>query len=77
MGTALAHTRSVVALSLPEMVILRQVFGLRLVAIFVPIVAVGILVLGFFLNAVPRSTCARAGFPPLVPAGLMAGPCPV
>ena len=51
-GTALAFMMSVVALSLPEMIILRKVLKLRLIATFVSIVAVGILLVGFVLNAV-------------------------
>ncbi len=52
MGTALAFMMSVVALSLPEMIILRKVLKLRLIAIFVGIVALGILSVGFLFNAV-------------------------
>ena len=52
MGTALAFMMSVVALSLPEMIILRKVLKLRLIAMFVGIVALGILLVGFLFNAV-------------------------
>jgi uncharacterized membrane protein YraQ (UPF0718 family) len=52
MGTALAFMMSVVALSLPEMIILRKVLTLRLIATFVGIVATGILLMGFLFNAV-------------------------
>lgn len=52
MGTALAFMMSVVALSLPEMIILRKVLKLRLIATFVGIVTVGILAVGFIFNAV-------------------------
>ena len=52
MGTALAFMMSVVALSLPEMIILRKVLTLRLIAIFVGIVATGILAVGFLFNAI-------------------------
>jgi uncharacterized protein len=52
MGTALAFMMSVVALSLPEMIILRKVLTLRLIAIFVAIVATGILAVGFLFNAI-------------------------
>lgn len=51
MGTALAFMMSVVALSLPEMIILRKVLKLRLIVIFVSIVAAGILTVGFVFNA--------------------------
>jgi len=52
MGTALAFMMSVVALSLPEMIILRKVLTLRLIATFVAIVATGILAVGFLFNAI-------------------------
>ena len=52
MGTALAFMMSVVALSLPEMIILRKVLKLRLIATFVAIVATGILAVGFLFNAI-------------------------
>ena len=50
MGTALAFMMSVVALSLPDMIILRKVLKLRLIATFVAIVATGILAVGFIFN---------------------------
>lgn len=52
LGTALAFMMSVIALSLPEIVILRRVLRPRLIAAFVGIVAAGILVVGFVFNAV-------------------------
>lgn len=52
MGTALAFMMSVVALSLPEMIILRKVLTLRLIAVFVAIVATGILAVGHLFNAI-------------------------
>lgn len=52
MGTALAFMMSVVALSLPEMIILRKVLKLRLIATFVGIVAAGILTVGFIFNTI-------------------------
>jgi uncharacterized membrane protein YraQ (UPF0718 family) len=52
MGTALAFMMSVVALSLPEVIILRKVLKPRLIATFVGIVAVGILAVGFIFNAI-------------------------
>ena len=42
---------SVIALSFPEMVILRKVLKLRLIATFIGVVAVGILVVGYVFNA--------------------------
>ena len=52
MGTALAFMMSVVALSLPEMIILRKVLKPQLIATFVAIVAAGILAVGYLLNAI-------------------------
>ena len=52
LGTVLAFMMSVIALSLPEMIILRKVLKLRLIAIFVTVVASGILLVGFVFNAV-------------------------
>ncbi|MDP2170559.1 MAG: hypothetical protein Q8J96_09065 [Rhodocyclaceae bacterium] len=43
---------SVVALSLPEMIILRKALKLRLIAIYVTIVAAGIVVVGYLFNAI-------------------------
>ncbi|MBN2906737.1 MAG: permease [Rhodobacteraceae bacterium] len=52
LGTVLAFMMSVIALSLPEMIILRQVLTLRLIAVFVGVVASGILTVGFLFNAI-------------------------
>ena len=52
LGTVLAFMMSVIALSLPEMVILRKVLKLRLIATFVAVVASGILLVGYVFNAV-------------------------
>ncbi len=52
LGTVLAFMMSVIALSLPEMIILRKVLKLRLIATFVGVVAAGILVVGFVFNTV-------------------------
>jgi uncharacterized membrane protein YraQ (UPF0718 family) len=50
LGTALAFMMAVVALSLPEMIILRRVLKLPLIAAFVGIVAVGIMLTGYLFN---------------------------
>ena len=42
---------SVIALSLPEMIILRKVLQLKLIAVFVGVVGTGILAVGFLFNA--------------------------
>ena len=52
LGTVLAFMMSVIALSLPEMVILRKVLRMRLIATFAGVVATGILIVGYLFNAV-------------------------
>lgn len=52
LGTVLAFMMSVIALSLPEIVILRKVLKWRLIAAFVGIVSCGILAVGYVFNAV-------------------------
>jgi hypothetical protein len=52
LGTVLAFMMSVIALSLPEAIILRKVLKLRLIATFVGVVALGILLVGYVFNAV-------------------------
>lgn len=50
LGTVLAFMMSVIALSLPEMIILRKVLTTRLIAVFVGVVGTGILAVGFLFN---------------------------
>jgi uncharacterized membrane protein YraQ (UPF0718 family) len=50
MGTALAFMMSIVAISAPELIILRKVIKLKLIAIFVGIVALAIIVIGYLFN---------------------------
>ena len=52
LGTALAFMMSVIGLSLPEMIILRNVLKPRLIVVFASIVALGILIVGYVFNAV-------------------------
>jgi uncharacterized membrane protein YraQ (UPF0718 family) len=52
LGTVLAFMMSVIALSLPEMIILRKVLKVRLIAAFAGIVGAGILLVGYVFNAV-------------------------
>ena len=52
LGTALAFMMSVVALSFPEMIILRRVLRWQLIAVFIGVVAVGIMAVGFVFNLV-------------------------
>lgn len=52
LGTTMAFMMSVIALSLPEMIILKQVLTYRLIGIFLAVVTVGILATGVLFNAV-------------------------
>jgi uncharacterized membrane protein YraQ (UPF0718 family) len=51
LGTVLAFTMAVVALSLPEMILLRRVLRPRLLGTFVAVVAAGIVTVGYLFNA--------------------------
>lgn len=51
LGTTLAFMMSVIALSLPEMIILRKVLSMKLILVFVGVVGTGILVVGYIFNA--------------------------
>lgn len=50
LGTAMAFMMSVIALSAPEMIILRKVLKPRLIAVFAGVVAVGIIMVGYLFN---------------------------
>ena len=52
MGTLLAFMMAVVALSLPELILLRRVLKLPLIATFVAVVSAGIIAVGYLFNAV-------------------------
>ncbi len=52
LGTALAFMMSVIALSLPEIIILRKVLKVRLIATFVAVVTMGILIVGYLFNLI-------------------------
>jgi len=52
LGTTLAFMMSVIGLSLPETIILRKVLKLPLIFIFVGVVAMGILLVGYLFNAI-------------------------
>lgn len=51
LGTVLAFMMAVIALSLPEVVILRKVLKPRLIGVFVGVVGLGILLVGYLFNA--------------------------
>jgi uncharacterized membrane protein YraQ (UPF0718 family) len=50
LGTVLAFMMAVIGLSLPETIILRKVLKPRLIAVFVGVVAIGILIVGYLFN---------------------------
>lgn len=52
MGTALAFMMAVTALSLPEMIILRKVLKPQLLGIFIAIMAITIIIIGYLFNLV-------------------------
>lgn len=52
LGTALAFMMAVIGLSLPEIIILKKVLKWQLIAVFVGVVALGILFVGFMFNYV-------------------------
>ena len=52
LGTTLAFMMAVIGLSLPEMIILKKVLKLPLIFIFVGIVAVGIIIVGYLFNLI-------------------------
>ncbi|MDD2968692.1 MAG: permease [Lachnospiraceae bacterium] len=50
-GTILSFMMGVTALSLPSMIMLKRVVKNKLLAIFIGVVAIGILIIGYFFNA--------------------------
>ncbi len=52
MGTVLAFMMAVTALSLPEMIILRKVLKVKLLAVFVGIMTITIIGVGYLFNAI-------------------------
>jgi uncharacterized protein len=51
LGTALSFMMAVTALSLPSMVMLKRVIKVRLLAIFMSLVTIGIIIIGYVFNA--------------------------
>ena len=51
MGTLLAFMMAVVALSLPEMILLRRVLRPKLLAMYISVVGLGIIFVGYLFNA--------------------------
>lgn len=52
LGTVLAFMMAVTALSLPSLILLKQVVKLRLLSLFIAIIFVGILIIGYSLNMI-------------------------
>jgi uncharacterized protein len=52
LGTSLAFMMSVIALSLPEMIILKKVLKLPLLFTFVGVVGIGIMIVGYLFNII-------------------------
>jgi uncharacterized membrane protein YraQ (UPF0718 family) len=52
LGTVLAFMMAVIALSLPEIIILRKVLKVRLIVTFVGVVGLGIMIVGYLFNAI-------------------------
>ena len=52
LGTVMAFMMSVIALSAPEMIILRKVLRPTLIVVFASVVALGIMLVGFVFNLV-------------------------
>jgi len=52
LGTVLAFMMSVIGLSLPETIILKKVLKIQLIVVFISIVAVGIIIVGYLFNLI-------------------------
>jgi uncharacterized protein len=52
LGTTLAFMMAVTALSLPEMIILRKVLKVKLLAVFVGIMTITIMAVGYLFNGI-------------------------
>jgi len=50
LGTVLAFMMSVIGLSLPETIILKRVLKMQLIAVFIGVVATGIIIVGYVFN---------------------------
>jgi len=52
LGTVLAFMMSVIGLSLPETIILKKVLKIKLIVVFISIVASGIVIVGYLFNLI-------------------------
>jgi uncharacterized membrane protein YraQ (UPF0718 family) len=61
LGTVLAFMMAVISISTPEMIILRKVLKPRLIAVFIGVVTVGILIVGYLFNVLPLQDLVTRG----------------
>ncbi len=61
LGTVLAFMMAVISISTPEAIILRKVLKPRLIAVFIGVVTVGILIVGYVFNLLPLREIVTAG----------------
>jgi len=61
LGTVLAFMMSVIALSLPEFIILRKVLKPHLIVVFISVVGLGIIAVGYLFNALPLPEIVETG----------------
>lgn len=61
LGTVLAFMMAVISISTPEMIIVRKVLKPRLIAVFIGVVTVGILIVGYLFNLLPLHDIVTAG----------------
>jgi uncharacterized protein len=61
LGTVLAFMMAVISISTPEAIILRKVLKPRLIGVFLGVVTVGILIVGYVFNVLPLQDIITAG----------------
>jgi uncharacterized membrane protein YraQ (UPF0718 family) len=61
LGTVLAFMMAVISISTPEAIMLRRVLKPRLIGVFLGVVTVGILIVGYLFNALPLSDLITKG----------------
>jgi uncharacterized membrane protein YraQ (UPF0718 family) len=61
LGTVLAFMMAVISISTPEAIMLRKVLKPRLIEVFLGVVTVGILIVGYLFNALPLLNLMTTG----------------
>ncbi len=61
LGTVLAFMMAVISISTPEAIILRKVLKPRLIGVFLGVVTIGILIVGYLFNVLPLQDIVTAG----------------